>query len=633
MNFLPGKRLIKAFISFVSAVVILIINLLNPVPKPFVPEPEIVEPYTGPTVTIAQNGQSEYKIIRGQNCSPSEKYAAEVLQDYLRKISGVTIPIFTDAEPSAEKEIVVGRTNREGVAGYTVDRASLGDEGLTVKTVGKRVVIAGGEKRGTLYGVFAFLEEALGCRWFTPTLIHVPQASQMKIPAELNFTQKPYFEYRDTNWTNAYDKLYSIANRLNGNTFRSLSEEQGGDVGFIGGFCHTFTTSIMHPSKYFDEHPEYYTLGAVTGVRSPDQLCLTNPDTLRIVIEEVRELLESGNSDGKIVSLTHHDNMNYCVCENCKAVDDYEGSHSGTMIHFVNAVADALKDEYPNVAFETFAYTYTQKPPAHTVPRPNVIVRLCSISCCFAHPIDDPLCIEDSTNNIAFYKDLRAWKKICNRLYMWDYTTNFAHYVGPCNNFGVLQRNVQIFNENNVKGVFEQGNHTAHESNAEFADLRCYLISRLLWNPYLDYDKTMNEFLKAYYGAGWQYVREYIDMTIKHTGKYGFHTSIYRRMHYPGVFILSPKQVVYCNDLWAKAAELAENETHLRRVRMSQLSWRYWKACNKRSEFSRLRPKEEWRAENEALYNDYQKYGIIRCSEGNYFSANPDFYSTPDKWR
>ena len=632
MNFLPGKRLIKAFFSFVSAVVILIINLLNPVPKPFVPEPEIVEPYTGPTVTIAQNGQSEYKIIRGQNCSPSEKYAAEVLQDYLRQISGVTIPIFTDTEPSAEKEIVVGRTNREGVTGYTVDRASLGDEGLTVMTLGERVVIAGGEKRGTLYGVFAFLEEALGCRWFTSTLTHIPEASQMKIPAELNFTQKPYFEYRETNWTNAYDKLYSIANRING-SFRTLSEEQGGVAWNYLTFGHTLVNYFMPPSRYFDEHPEYYALGVETGERTSAQLCLTNPDVLQIVIERVRELLEANPGAGRIVFLGHEDNMNYCVCENCKAVDDYEGSQAGTMIRFVNAVADAFKDDYPDVAFETFAYTYTQNPPAHTVPRPNVIVRLCSISCCFAHPIDDPLCIEDSTNNIAFYKDLRAWKKICNRLYMWDYTTNFAHYVGPCNNFGVLQRNVQIFNENNVEGVFEQGNHTAHESNAEFADLRCYLLSRLLWNPYLDYDKTMNEFLKAYYGTGWQYVREYINMTIKHTGKYGFHTSIYRRMHYPGVFILSPKQVAYCNDLWAKAAELAENETHLRRVRMSELSWRYWKACNKRSEFSRLRTKEEWRAEHEALYNDYQKYGIIRCSEGNYFSANPDFYSTPDKWR
>ncbi|MGI6247931.1 MAG: DUF4838 domain-containing protein [Acutalibacteraceae bacterium] len=633
MNFLPGKRLIKAFISFVSAVVILIINLLNPIPKPFVPEPEIVEPYTGPTMTIAQNGQSEYKIIRGQNCSPSEKYAAEVLQDYLRQISGVTIPIFTDVEPASEKEIVVGRTNREGIAGYTVDRALLGDEGLTVKTVGKRVVIAGGEKRGTLYGVFAFLEEALGCRWFTSTLIHIPQASQMKIPAELNFTQKPYFEYRETDWISPRDKLYSMANRQNGNVYRKLSEEQGGNVGYVGNFAHTLTNNFVSASKYFDEHPEYFALGAVTGVRSPDQLCLTNPDVLRIVIEEVRALLATSSGDGNIVSLTQHDNQNYCVCDNCKSVDKYEDSHAGTMIHFANAVADAIKDEYPNVAIDTFAYQYTQKPPAHVVPRSNVIVRLCSINCCFVHPIDDPFCVEDVTNNIAFNKDLMTWKRICNRLYIWDYTLNSTHLVGPFNNFGVMQRNLQHFAENNVKGVYEQGNFLASESNAEFAELKAYLLCRLLWNPYLDYDKTMNEFLKAYYGAGWQYVREYINMTMKHSGKYGFHVSIFRRMTHPGVFSLTTRQVEYCNELWTKAAELSENETHLRHVKMSELSWRYWKACNKRSEFSRLRRRENWRAEHETLYKDYQKYGITRCGEHSLFSTNPDFYSTPDKWR
>ncbi|MGI6247926.1 MAG: DUF4838 domain-containing protein [Acutalibacteraceae bacterium] len=628
MSFWPSKRLIKALISFVSVAVLLIGNLLNPPLAPFVPEPETVEPYTGPTMTIAQNGESEYKIIRGQSCSPSEKYAAEILQDYLRQISGVTIPIFTDTEPASDKEIIVGRTNREDSGEYAIDRASLGEEGLTVMTLGERVIIAGGEKRGTLYGVFAFLEEALGCRWFTSTLIHIPQASQMKIPAELNFTQKPYFEYRETDWISPRDKLYSMANRQNGSVYRKLSEEQGGNMGYAGGFCHTFTTSIMPPSKYFDDHPEYYALGVLSGRRTPDQLCLTNPDVLRIVIEEVKELLEA-NPEARIVSLTQHDNFNYCVCKNCRKVDLYEGSQAGTMIRFVNAVADAIKDEYPDVAIDTFAYRYTRKPPAHVVPRPNVIVRLCSIECCFAHPLNDPGCIP----NAVFNKDLTDWKKICNRLYIWDYTTNYSHLVGPFNNFAVLQKNVQYFAENNVKGIYEQGNHLAFDSNAEFAELKAYLLCRLLWNPYLDYDKTMNEFLKAYYGAGWQYVREYIDMTIKHSGNCGSYMYIYCPITSKAVFNLTDNQVEYCNELWSKAAELAENETQLRNIRMSELSWRYWKACNMKSEFSRLRHPEEWRGENEALYGDYQKYGITRCSELNYFSANPNFCLPPNCWR
>lgn len=133
-------------LSLISAIIIPVGNLVNPPLNPFVPEPEEVTEIQGPTVTIAQNGQSEYKIIRGINCSPSEKYASEILQEYLGQICGVTIPIVTDTEPSSGKEIIVGRTNREDNGEYTIDRASLGEEGLFVMVIDERIIIAGAEK-------------------------------------------------------------------------------------------------------------------------------------------------------------------------------------------------------------------------------------------------------------------------------------------------------------------------------------------------------------------------------------------------------------------------------------------------------------------------------------------------------
>ncbi|HRT82819.1 MAG TPA: DUF4838 domain-containing protein, partial [Oscillospiraceae bacterium] len=373
--------------------------------------------------------------------------------------------------------------------------------------MGKKLVIAGGQTRGTIYGVFTFLEESLGCRWFTSKLIVIPKAEDLKIPKDIDIKQKPYFEYRETDWISPRDKIYSLANKQNGNIYRRFSQAEGGNMGYAGSFAHTLTTVFVPAWKYFDSHPEYYALGVRTGVRSPDQLCLTNPDVLNIVIDEVRQTLIA-NPRAQIVSLTQHDNQNYCVCDNCKALDDYEGSHSGTMVHFVNAVADALKDEFPDVAFDTFAYQYTRKPPKHAVPRSNVIIRLCSIECCFAHNLNDPLC----GANADFIKDLVGWKKICNRIYIWDYTTNYRNFLGPFNNFGVIHNNMRFFAENNVKGIYEEGNYMAADSDAEFAELRAYLLCKLLWNPYIDYDATMNEFLRAYYGKGWRYVREYIDM-------------------------------------------------------------------------------------------------------------------------
>ncbi|HOU10066.1 MAG TPA: DUF4838 domain-containing protein [Clostridiales bacterium] len=624
---LPDFKLLKQLFAAVAALVMFLSGVIFPALPSFVPEPETPAVDTRVKMKLSESGASDYVIVRGAACSPSERLAAQTLHDHLLRIGGADIPVVTDTAPAQAREIIVGKTNREGAL-YTVDRAALGDEGLMIRAVGQKVVIAGGEKRGTLYGVYTFLEEVLGCHWYTADLIVIPAVEDIEVPVDLNIVQKPYFEYRETDWMSPRNITYSIANKQNGNIYRILSEEQGGNMGYAYGFAHTLTTLIMPPDKYFADHPEYYALGAETGVRSPNQLCLTNPDTLRIVIEEVREILRT-HPDAQIVSLTQHDNGNYCVCDNCKAVDDYEGSHSGTMIRFVNAVADAIKDDYPNVAIDTFAYQYTRKPPKHVIPRDNVIVRLCSIECCFSHPLNDPACAD----NAAFCADLNGWKDICRRIYIWDYTTNYSHFLGPFPNFGVIQKNIRFFAENNVRGIYEEGNYMAASSNGEFAELRAYMLCKLLWDPYLDYDAVMNGFLKAYYGPGWQYVREYIDMTTSHTGTCGNHMGIGEKMTSKAVLKLKPNEIAYCDELWAKAAELADTPEYLKHVRMSELSWRYWKGCNRVREFSLLQPVEAWRGANEQLFNDYAAYGITRCSEGKLLATEPNLYAPPSAWR
>ena len=625
---MPDFKILRSLLAFISSVVMLISNLVYPPLTPFVPLPDIIDPVTVETMNITSDGSTGYVIVRGARCSPSELTAAQTLQNYITQICGVTLPIVTDETAAQAKEIIVGKTNREG-AGYTVDRASLGDEGLMIKTVGQKLVIAGGEKRGTLYGVYTFLEEVLNCHWYTSTLIVVPHTDDLKIPVDIDIKQKPTFEYRETDWLSPYDKLYSVANKLNGNTYRQLSEEQGGTMGYTGGFCHTLTTSILPSSVYFAEYPEYYAWRDDQNARVPNQLCLTNPETLRLVIQQVRGML-AANPNAQIVSLTQHDNGDYCQCPACKAIDEYEGSQAGTMIRFVNAVADAVKDDYPNAAIDTFAYTYTRKPPLHVVPRPNVIVRLCSIECCFAHPIRDESC----ANNAAFNNDILGWQKICDRIYIWDYTTEYGNFLDIFPNFGVLQPNMQFFAENNVKGVYEEGNYTAAQSNTEFAELRAYMLAKLLWNPNLDYEKTMNDFLRAYYGKGWQYIREFIDMTTEHAGRDGGHMTISESPDKKGWLSFKKNDIDYCEDLWRKAAELADNEAHLKNVKMSELCWRQWKGNNKVLEFSRIQIPSAWIGANKALYEDYVKYGVTMRSEGHPLEVSFDsFLYIPTKWR
>ncbi|MCY2926134.1 MAG: DUF4838 domain-containing protein, partial [Planctomycetota bacterium] len=103
-----------------------------------------------------------------------------------------------------------------------------------------------------------------------------------------------------------------------------------------------------------------------------------------------------------------------------------------------------------------------------------------------------------------------GWGKICKRLYVWDYTTAFENFVLPHPNYFVLGPNVRFFHKNNVKGLFEQGNYVSN--GGEMAELRAWVLAQLLWNPYQDDSKLIDEFLVGYYGkAAAPIIREYME--------------------------------------------------------------------------------------------------------------------------
>jgi hypothetical protein len=312
-----------------------------------------------------------------------------------------------------------------------------------------------------------------------------------------------------------------------------------------------------------------HTMARLTGVpQNEGQPCLSDPEVLRKVISGVREILAQ-HPDASILSVTQNDNGNYCKCPKCAAIDAEEGSPSGSMIRFVNAVADDIAKDYPNVVIDTFAYRYTRKAPQITRPRPNVCVRLCSIECCFSHPLSDRTCRQ----NGAFLRDLLAWNGICDRIYIWDYVTDFSHYVPPFPNFRVLRENMRFFAEHGVRGMYPEGAHNSAGSG-EFGELRCWLLAQLMRDPYMsetEYDALTDEFLEAYYGAGWRYVRAFIDWTCAEAA--GSHMGCYT-----APFDVIPADAYLAMEdtfdgWWDKAEAMAGDR--LEYVRRSRLQWDY----------------------------------------------------------
>ena len=597
--------------------------------------------YSGETMEITE----DYVIVTGKNASASEKNAADKLRQYLYEISGIELEIVTDSEEKSSYEIIVGETTREGDS-YTIDRENLGDDGVVIKTVGDSIVLSGAKQRGAIYAVYTFLEEYFGCRWFTHNLTVIPKAEKLSIPKVIDYTHVPAITFRETDWISpAMSNEYKAANMLNDNVYGVISEEYGSGISYAGSFCHTMAYLI--DPNLFETEPELFAYGVKTKARTIDQPCLTNPRTLELAIQGVRKWL-SENPEAKIVSVTQNDNQNYCVCENCKKVDKEEGSQAGTMLRFVNAIADNIKEDYPDVMVDTFAYQYTRKPPKITVPRDNVIVRLCSIECKFSTPLDSGVCKE----NDNFVEDIKKWSELCDNLFIWDYTTNYAHYLAPFGNFDVLQANMQFFAENNVIGVYEEGNYTAYESDGEFAELRCYLLAKLMWDPYCDIDEAMYEFCEAYYGDGAQGIIDFINFIDENSGGISVDlepwwiTPIPNRIDIrEGLSIYAPvtsqtllrankDDVEKVDAMWQVAKNGAKTEEQLQNVLRSELCWRYWKACARVGEFG-TKNQDEIIELNKALYNDFVKFGIKRLSEGNggVLKEEIDFSLSPNKWK
>ncbi len=238
--------------------------------------------------------------------------------------------------------------------------------------------------------------------------------------------------------------------------------------------------------------------------RRLQQLCLTNPEVLILVTAAVRERFRA-QPDLRMVDVSQNDCYNPCQCDQCQAIAKAEESEAGPLIWFVNQVADAVREEFPGRFVGTLAYQYTRIPPRMLVPRENVIVRLCSDGCCCSHPFD--AC--SSKNNMAFVEDIKAWQSKTRNLFIWDYTTNFAHYIQPFPNLYSLQPNIQFLVAHGARGIFAQGNYHG-AGHGEMAALRTYLLARIMWKPDCNIVQEIAEFTDAHYGPAAKHIRKYI---------------------------------------------------------------------------------------------------------------------------
>jgi hypothetical protein len=444
----------------------------------------------------------QWRIVTDEAAIPSDRYAAEEFQSLVKQIYGASLPIESAAKPEGNIFIGHGKAMESSSVGFGI--SDLGEEGLRIKISAQNISIAGGQPRGTLYGVYEFMERYLGVRFLTRDHTYIPAPPASSIPCE-EFACQPQFSFRWSYYRENADAP-DFAAKLRVNTV--TNDEK------YGGICSQslINHSLMRylpAEQYGKDHPEYFAL--VDGERKLEmggggpEVCSTNPSVIDLVAQNVIKDLDA-SPNHKNISVSQNDNDAYCHCPVCEEVNQREGTPMGSHLAFVNAVAERVEAKHPDVMVGTLAYWYTRKPPKTIVPRKNIQIQLCSIECCTLHPINDPNC----EKNREFCQDLADWKRVCNNIWVWNYNTNFRTYDLPFPNLRAIGPNVRFFAENNVKGVFMQAN--GNGTSGEMSDLRNYVISRCLWNPQLDGWSMVQEFCRLHYGKAAQPILDYLVM-------------------------------------------------------------------------------------------------------------------------
>ncbi|MFN6017041.1 MAG: DUF4838 domain-containing protein [Verrucomicrobiota bacterium] len=489
-------------------------------------------------LSLSTDGKTKACITLADSASVSEKTAAAELASYLKKVTGAEFPVVKPQEAAGRPTIAVGPGAAKALLPdldlVKLGEKGLGDDGIVLKSVGRNLILTGaeGSQRGTLYAVYEFLEREAGVRWWTHTEETVPQKPTLVV-APLDVRYKPPFLYREPfSWgitqgdphmpyddSDAKVKDWAVAKfaarqRNNGHG-GMLPASLGGAIVPIG-FVHT-SFQYLPPAKYFKDHPEWYSEVKGQRIASGDksthfgegrgQLCWSNEEMLqeltKVVLETIRKTPQFG-----MIDLSQNDWNDHCECSKCKALDDAGGSHSASLIHGVNRVAEAVEKEFSGFLVKTLAYQYTRKAPTGIRPRDNVLIQYCVIERGASQPID-------SDQNRALLDDLKAWSAVAPKLFVWDYVSNVSGPLTPHPKHQVFAKDFRTYLDHHAAGVFLEGESIGA---TDFIGLKNYLMARLLWDPSRDESAVIDEFLNGYYGKAAPTLRQVLDLYAEKAG-------------------------------------------------------------------------------------------------------------------
>ena len=451
---------------------------------------------------------SEFTVVRSADMPEGQITALEFFVEQVKRATGVALPIVTD-DRTAEREIVIGVTNRENAA---LSRAvsEIQNDGYALVVDGGDLYISATTGRGVVYGMMELLEQYLGVRLYARDFIHYRPLGHVSLEEGVKQVFNPAFHARRTWVDNLYsdplEQVIFLRNNSDG-----LKKAKVGDT---------------YPIRANSNH----TIDDLAKVEGEGQVpCLTDEAVYAQVLKSVRKKLDN-SPDQNVIQVGQGDGGQPCRCERCEAIHKAYGTDNATWFLFLNRLADECASLYPDrgVKLITYSYQYTHGVPGngYTVSD-NVIIDFCFDDACYNHAFNDP----DCPKNTPVAAELKEWAKLCraDNLYVYEYAYNCGDKYLADPSLLVMWDNFRFYTECGVSGILSEG---ITANGGEFDHLRAYLLTRLTWDPHMTeeaYYTLMEEFMADWYGDAAPILREY--MNVLYDGKRITCTDMYTPMY------------------------------------------------------------------------------------------------------
>lgn len=445
--------------------------------------------------------------------SAAESSTARLLQEKLRALYQIKLKIETKLPRKTKGGIFVGRGPAVASSMITEDELdAVKYDGYVIKGSRNRVVLAGYGPQGTIYAGYDFLKRiglkiypwhySGGLETFTPV--------ENGIIKPFSIARAPFFNYRGLFYSLDRGPFGGSIIKYSLGDFRfALNYENFKNNGWLS-WDHS-AGYLVPIQLYFDNHPEYFSLqkGRRISKSTPNlrvTLCMCNPDVVEISTERALDWIDR-QKERRYFAITDGDAVSKCIpCESADPIPDYT---TDRLLRWVNAVARSVRKKYPEKIILSSAYQKSIKTPIDTGLESNVLVMYSpwywssrtTSAVSFAHPL-----------NLIAMEELMGWvMRFPNQIGVYEYPQNWV--------FGAAER-IKFYAKNNVRWV---------HFNAPQGNLMHWIISRLLWDPFLDTADLEEEFVNVFYGPAADVMKKYLELrrqTIRHQS---FHTTFFFR--------------------------------------------------------------------------------------------------------